>query len=121
MGINSFRELKIWQAGIDLAELVYRLTQSFPKHEVYGLSSQIQRAAVSVSSNIAEGSARNSTKEFLHFLSIALGSLFELETQLILAGRLTYLNQNDLEAILSKINEVGRMLRGLQQSLKTKL
>ena len=121
MSINSYQDLKAWQVSMDLVEQVYRLTQSFPKQEVYGLASQIQRAAVSVPSNIAEGHARDSTKEFLHHLSITLGSLAELETQLILAGRLTYLAKKDLEAAILKTNETGRMLRGLQKALKAKL
>lgn len=121
MNINSYRDLKVWQAGMDLAEQVYKLTQAFPKQETYGLSSQIQRAAVSVHSNIAEGHGRDSTKEYLHFLSVALGSLHEVETQLILAGRLKYLDQKDLDLVLARMDEAGRMLRGLQKSLKAKL
>lgn len=106
---------------MDLAEQIYHLTRYFPKQELYGLASQIQRAAVSIPSNIAEGHSRDSTKEFLHFLSIALGSLAELETQLILAGRLSYLEKKDLEIILSKTDEIQKMLRGIQRSLKAKL
>nr|WP_322742417.1 four helix bundle protein [Gloeocapsopsis crepidinum] len=106
---------------MDLAEEVYRLTQSFPKQEMYGLSSQMQRAAVSIPSNIAEGHGRDSTKEFLHFLSVALGSLFELETQLTLAGRLGYLDKGELENVLSRMDEISRMMRGLQKSLRSKL
>ena len=121
MSINSYRDLKVWQLSINLTEQVYQLTQNFPKQEVYGLASQIQRAAVSIPSNIAEGHSRDSTKEFLHFISISLGSLAELETQLILAGRLLYLEKKDLEIILSKTDEIQRMLRGLQKSLKAKL
>ncbi|MBE9191503.1 four helix bundle protein [Gloeocapsopsis crepidinum LEGE 06123] len=104
-----------------MAEEVYRLTQSFPKQEMYGLSSQMQRAAVSIPSNIAEGHGRDSTKEFLHFLSVALGSLFELETQLTLAGRLGYLDKGELENVLSRMDEISRMMRGLQKSLRSKL
>lgn len=106
MSISSFRDLNVWQFSMDLAEKVYKLTQGFPKQEMYGLSSQMQRAAVSVSSNIAEGHARDSTKEFLHFLSVALGSLFELETQLVLAGRLAYLEKKDLEEVLFNFDRV---------------
>jgi four helix bundle protein len=100
---------------------VYRLTRAFPKQEVYGLTSQIQRAAVSVACNLAEGHARDSTREFLHHVSMALGSLAEVETQLLLAQRLAYLRGADLERILSKGEQVGKMLRGLQKSLKAKL
>jgi four helix bundle protein len=121
MSISSFRDLKVWQISMDLAEKIYLLTQKFPKSETYGIISQVQRACISVPSNIAEGHARDSTKEFLHFISIALGSLAELETQLLLASRFTYINKSDLESVLSKVDEIGRMLRGLQKSLKTKL
>lgn len=121
MSISSYQDLKVWQVSMDLVEQVYRLTQSFPKQEVYGLTSQIQRAAVSVPSNIAEGHARDSTKEFLHHLSIALGSLAELETQLIIAARLGYLEKQDVNIVLLKTNETGKMLRGLQKALKSKL
>ncbi len=121
MSIKSYRDLKVWQLSMDLAELIYCLTESFPKHELYQLSSQMQRAAVSIPSNIAEGHARESTKEFLRFLSIALGSLAELETQLVLAQRRAYIDKEKLETTLGKTDEMGKMLRGLQKSLKAKL
>ena len=121
MSISSYQDLKVWQISMEITEEVYRLTQSFPKQEVYGLVSQSKRSALSVPSNIAEGHARDSTKEFLHYISIALGSLAELETQLILAQRLTYLERKDLDFILLKISEAGRMIRGLQKALKAKL
>ncbi len=107
--------------SIELAEQVYRVTKNFPKQEMYGLSSQIQRAVVSIPSNIAEGHARDSTKEFLHYLSIVLGSLAQLETQLILAERLAYIDKQTLESVFSKTDRIGRMIRGLQRSLKAKL
>ena len=107
--------------GMELAVLVYGLTQKFPKQEVYGLTSQIQRAAVSIPSNIAEGHARDSTKEYLRGLSIALGSPAELETQLLLSESLGYLSKTDLTSAISKADEMGKMLRTLQQSLKAKL
>jgi four helix bundle protein len=106
---------------MDLVEEIYRLTQSFPKKEVYALSSQMQRAAVSIPANIAEGHARDSTREFLRYVSIALGSLAELETYLILVRRLSYLEERDISATLSAADELGRMLRGLQKALKAKL
>jgi four helix bundle protein len=121
MSINSYRDLKVWQFSMDLVEQIYCLTENFPKHEVYQLSSQMQRAAVSIPSNIAEGHARESTKEFLRYLSIALGSLAELETQVILAQRRAYIDKEKLLLTLSKTDETGRMLRGLQKSLKIKL
>lgn len=120
MGIKSYRDLTVWQAGVALVEIAYGLTAKFPKSEVFALSSQAQRAAVSIPSNIAEGHARESRKEFLHFLSIALGSLAELETQLFLAQRLTYVTQEDLSSFLVKTEELGRMIRGLQKALRTR-
>jgi four helix bundle protein len=121
MAVQSYRDLQVWQAGMDLVETVYRLTQAFPQREIYALCNQMQRAAVSIPSNIAEGHARDSTKEFLPHLSIALGSLAELETQVIVAKRLTYIQQPEADATLRKATELGRMLRGLQKSLKAKL
>ncbi len=102
-----------------LGEEVYRLSARFPKHETYGLASQIQRAAVSVPSNIAEGHGRNSNKEFHHFLGLALGSLAELETQIILAQRLGYLTEELIDPVLQVSDEIGKMLKGLQKSLTT--
>ena len=102
-----------------LAEEAYRLSARFPKHETYGLSSQIQRSAVSLPSNIAEGHGRNSNKEFHHFLGISLGSLAELETQLILAQRLNYLTEEEIKPVLQNSDEIGKMLKGLQKSLQT--
>jgi four helix bundle protein len=119
--VRSYRQLKAWQLAMDVASDVYKLTASFPKYEVYGLSSQVQRAAVSVPSNIAEGSSRNSTKEFLHHISIAVGSLAEMETQLLLAARLNYGNAQEIDDALARCAEVGKMLRGLQRSLRTRL
>lgn len=121
MKVNSYRDLKVWQVGMEIAAMVYRLTEKFPKQEAYGLTSQVQRAAVSIPSNIAEGHARDSTKEYLCALSIARGSLAELETQLLLSESLGYLTKADLESVLSKTNEIGKMLNALQQSLKTTL
>ena len=115
----GYRDLKVWQASMQLAEEVYRLSTKFPKHETYALSSQIQRSAVSLPSNIAEGHGRNSNKEFYHFLGIALGSLAELETQLILAKRLSYLTEEDVSPSLQISDEIGKMLKGLQKSLTT--
>ena len=121
MVIQDYRDLKVWQVAMQLATNIYTLTHGFPKSEVFGLSSQMQRAAVSVPSNIAEGHARDSTKEFLRFISIAMGSLAEIETQLILAQQLNYIEESKLAELLGKTGEVGRMLRGLPHSLKAKL
>jgi four helix bundle protein len=121
MSVSSYRDLKVWQLGMEVAEQVYRLTAEFPKSEIYGLSSQMRRAAVSIPSNIAEGQGRDSTKEFLHFLAIAFGSLCELETQLLLARRFSYLSDKDLQSILATLTATSKTTRGLQKSLKLKL
>lgn len=97
--VKTFKELEIWQLGIDLVTNVYKITRTFPREEIYGLSSQMRRCAISVPSNIAEGSARNSVKEFIQFLSISLGSIAELETQLIIAKNLNYINHFDFDFI----------------------
>lgn len=102
MKIKSFRDLRVWQLAMEIVELVYRLTRSFPRSEVYGLSSQIQRAAVSLPSNIAEGHTREHTKEYLQHLSIAQASLAELETQLEIATRLKYVSTQDSLPIVER-------------------
>lgn len=119
--IKSYRDLQVWQLAINLSTDVYTTTSSFPKSENFALCSQLQRAAVSVASNIAEGHARESTKEYLRFISIALGSLAELETQFIISNNLNYINQLELDGILEKTSQIGSMLCGLQKSLKAKL
>ncbi len=121
MSFGSFHELKVWQLGMEVAEHVYRLTANFPKSETYGLSSQMRRSAVSIPSNIAEGQGRDSTKEFLHFLAIAFGSICELETQLLLANRFNYLSNEDLQAVMVTLTATSKTTRGLQKSLKAKL
>jgi four helix bundle protein len=108
--VNSFRDLRVWQAAMDLVTETYRLAQLFPKQETYGLASQIQRAAVSVPSNIAEGHAREHIKEYLHHLSMAQGSLAELETQLEIAARLNYISLDQLREGLTSIASLGRQL-----------
>jgi four helix bundle protein len=121
MMVSSYQDLKAWQVAMDIAEEIYLASRGLPKHELYGLSSQMQRAAVSIPSNLAEGHARSSSKEYLNHISIALGSLVELETQVILAKRLQYLNSSSAEACLQCLDELGKMIRGLQKSLKSKL
>lgn len=107
--MNNFKELMVWQKSIDLVEKVYEVIATFPKEEKYGLVSQIQRSAVSIPSNIAEGAGRNSYKEFRNFLGIANGSSNELVTQLILSVRVGYVKQNELEAIFNLITEIQKM------------
>ena len=115
---HNHRDLKVWQISMDLVETVYRLSRGWPNHELYGLVSQARRASVSVPANIAEGAGRRSTGEFAHFVGIARGSLAEVETLLVLAGRLGYLDERTLEHLMRDIAEVGRMLTGLMQSLR---
>jgi four helix bundle protein len=113
--------LEVWQFGIRLTKQVYELTRTFPKQEVYGLCSQMQRAAVSVPANIAEGHARSSTKEFLHHLSIARGSLAELETMLTIAEELQYCPPSATSAIVQLCDRVSRMMAGLRRHLNDKI
>ncbi|MFH1921143.1 MAG: four helix bundle protein [Planctomycetota bacterium] len=120
MAVKDYRELIVWQKAVDLVEAVYRASASFPKEEVYGLTSQIRRAAVSVPSNIAEGQARNTTADFLHFLSIARGSLKEVETQVIIARRLGYIDAQKESELTNLTEEVSRLISGLTNSLKKK-
>ena len=118
--VRSYRDLVVWQKGMDTVELVYRFSEKFPSSETYGLSSQIRRAAISVPSNIAEGQGRTGTKEFLHHLSIAYGSLLEVETQAQIAQRLGYVGYEGCDEILQATGEVGRLLSGLMNSLTRK-
>lgn len=116
--VNTYRDLEVWRKATDLAVECYRLTSSLPKFEVYGLGSQIQRSAVSIPANIAEGHGRDHLGDYLHHLSIANGSLMELETHLLIANRIGYLPGADFEAVLSRTSEVGRMLAGLTSALR---
>ncbi len=116
--MEGYRELMVWQKGMDLVVAVYRLTATFPKSETFGLANQLQRAAVSVPSNIAEGNALKQTKAYLRHLAIASGSLAEVETQLEIAERLGYATSHELR---SQANEIGRMLTVLRQRLEAKL
>lgn len=115
--VTSYRDLAVWQKAMELAVECYRVTHSFPKHETYGLSAQLQRAAVSVPANIAEGRSRQHTGEFLHHLSIACGSLAELETHIEIARRLNYLAIEHADALQHSCAIIGRMLNRLQNSL----
>ena len=114
---RDFRQLIVWQKAMEMVTEIYKATRSFPKEEIYGLTSQIRRSAVSIPSNIAEGQGRNTKGEFLQFLGIAKGSLCEIETQILIAKNLEYLSTTD--AMEERINEVGRLLNGLINSLKT--
>ncbi|HWL09588.1 MAG TPA: four helix bundle protein [Planctomicrobium sp.] len=119
MPIAGHRDLMVWQRAVELAVISYQITKAFPKSETYGLASQLQRAAVSVSANIAEGKGRGSTGAYLNHLSIASGSLAELDTQIEIAKRLGYVTHATAQSIINKTEEVGRMLTGLRKSLET--
>src|SRR3989339_467371 len=114
---RSYRELEVWKLSIDFVKKVYQVTHNFPDSEKFGLINQIRRAAVSIPSNIAEGQGRNSTKEFRQFLAISLGSLAELETQLIIAKEIEYLTQNGLDALLTPLDRIRKMIKGLSQGI----
>jgi len=115
---KSYRELIVWQKAMELAVSVYKLTGDFPRDELYGLTSQIRRSAVSVPSNIAEGCGRLKTGEYAHFLGIARGSIFELQTQLELAGRLGFGNQEQARFAEGLSQEVGKMIFAILETLK---
>src|ERR1700722_15224474 len=117
---NSFRDLDVWHLGVELAETVYRITARFPKAELFALTAQMRRAAVSIPSNIAEGRGRDSSREFLHFLAISRGSLAELDTQLELAIRLDY-TDSELDAARSQSELLGKKLNRLQTTIRSQL
>lgn len=114
---KSYRDLVAWQKAMDLVAATYRITAQFPRDEIYGLTSQLRRAAVSIPSNIAEGQGRYGTAEFRHFLRQANGSLMELETQLLIAERLDYITSDEASKLLNHTAEVGKILHGLIASL----
>lgn len=116
--IKGHRDLDVWKKSLDLVEDLYQSTKEFPKEEMYSLTSQVRRAVISIPSNIAEGAARNSKKEFIQFLHIALGSAAELETHLIISSRLGYLK--DSTQYQCRLDEIKRMLLGLLSFLKKK-
>jgi four helix bundle protein len=117
--MNRFKELKVWQESMDVVVDVYKITKQFSKEELYSLTSQIRRASVSIPSNIAEGSGRDSAKDFSRFLSISNGSASELVTQLELAVRLKFITSDELETVQKRIDYVQNMIYKLQVSLKT--
>ena len=117
MANKCYRDLIVWQRSMILVEEIYAMSKSFPKDELYGLTSQLRRSAISIPSNIAEGEGRKSENEFKRFLYIAKGSLCELETQVIIAEKLNYLNSKQLNFILSLSDEIGRLVSGLISSI----
>ena len=115
--MKNFKNLIVWQKSMELVKNIYDITNSFPNSEIYGLTSQIRRSAISISSNIAEGAGRGK-KEMSHLLTIVIGSSFELETQLILSKDIDYINEQLFSQINANLDEVQKMLFGLQKSLK---
>ncbi len=121
IAIKTFKDLIVWRRAFDLVVEIYRLTCEFPKHELYGLSSELRKTSRSILYNIAEGHKRKSTREYIHFLRISAGSAAELESQILLSERLGYLQENAAERIRSMLSEIERMLDALIRSLKSKL
>ena len=114
--MRDFRKLEVWHEAISLVEFIYKLTNEFPNSEKFNLISQMQRCAVSIPSNLAEGASRDSSKEFSRYLQIAIGSSFELETQLIISNRLGYITNS--EVVIEKVNTLQRRLNALNKSIK---
>ena len=115
--IKSYRDLEVWKKAMDLVVICYKITRKFPRSEIYGLTSQLQRAAVSIPSNIAEGHQRQHSKEFLQHLSIAYASLAELETDIEIARRLDYIAEDQTNNVFAQAAEIGRMINGLRKSI----
>lgn len=118
--MHNFRELKVWQKAIEFSVDIYKMTSSFPTEEKFGLISQLRRSAVSIPSNIAEGSSRTSDKEFFHFLSISIGSAYESETQLIISNKLKYVNDTNFEELTKKVTEIQKMLNSFSEIIRNK-
>lgn len=118
--MKTHKDLEVWKKAIDLVTVIYGQTHSFPKEELYGLTNQMRRSAISIPSNIAEGAARKSNKEFLQFLYIALGSLIELDTQLLICSNLKYINNEEFKVLEQQLDEIGKMLNGLITYRKSK-
>lgn len=116
-----YQELTVWKKAMDVADRIYDVTAAFPEQERYGIVSQLRRSAISIPSNIAEGHARSSTKEFLQFIAIAKGSLAEAETQLLFAERRQWISPSDRQQVLALCDEVNRMLTSMQKSLRQKV
>lgn len=115
---HNFKNLKVWQKAVDLAVSVYELTRSFPSEEKFGITSQMRRSSVSIPSNIAEGTARNSSKAFSNCLDISLGESFELETQAIIANRVGILSENQFSQFTSEVSEVQKMIIGFKTTVE---
>ncbi|MBL8545328.1 MAG: four helix bundle protein [Hyphomonadaceae bacterium] len=120
MGIQSYRDLNVWQEAMAIAEAVYLLTRSFPQSELYGLTTQMRRASVSIAANVAEGNGRETSGAYVQFLRISQGSLKELETHLFLAQRVDLATTEQVEPILDECDKLGRMLRALIRAIQEK-
>jgi four helix bundle protein len=121
MKVKSYADLQVWQKSMMLVTDIYKITADFPKQEIYGLTTQIRKSAVSIPSNIAEGSARETTRDLIRFINIAYGYLAEMETQLLIAKNIDYLAEEKLFPLMQRCREIGRMLNGLRQSLLSSL
>ena len=119
--IRSYRDLDVWNQAMDLVEQCYRLSEQFPRSEEFGLRAQVRRSAVSVPSNIAEGNGRSTTGDYLRHISVAHGSLMELETQILIAGRLRYLDAQSVNDVLARTDEIGRMRTSLARRLRERV
>ena len=115
--MNNFRKLKVWTKAVNLATVAYKITNAFPQSENYGLTSQIRRSAVSVSSNIAEGTGRESPNEFCRYLNFAIGSSYELETQFIISRNLNYIDKEQFDGLIFQVVEIQKMLHSLKRTL----
>ena len=118
--MRPHERLEVWQTAVELVVSVYKATESFPKEERFGLTSQIRRAAVSIAANIAEGAGRNSSREFSYFLSNAQGSASELATELLIAQRLLYLKREQYQQLMQTLDSIGRMIVGLSRNVRAK-
>ncbi|MRX68254.1 four helix bundle protein [Flavobacterium resistens] len=116
--MSHFRKILVWQKSMSLVTKIYKATRTFPKEEMFGLTSQIRRSSVSIPSNIAEGSSRESSKDFLRFLYISLGSIFEMQTQLEIAKNIIYINEEEFNLLYEDSREIERMLASLIRKLK---
>jgi len=118
--MKTYRDLQAWQKSMTLVTEIYKILKSFPKDEIYGLTSQMKRCAISIPSNMAEGYGRNSTNEYIHFLRIATGSLYELQTQLEISTNLNYLDKDSFDKLYESSREIERMLSSLIRKLSGK-
>jgi four helix bundle protein len=121
MKVKDYKELKVWQQGIEIVDKIYSLTDNFPKDELYGLTNQMRRSALSIPSNISEGFVRNHSKEYIQFLHISLGSCAELETQLIIAHKRNYITQDNFGDVIKDLNYEMRMLVSMIKAVQRNL